>query len=119
MKSYTDLEVWKRGIQLLKEIYTVSKKFPNSERYELTSQIRKAAASVLANIAEGFGRFTYADKAHKYTIARGECTEVHAFLIIATELQYIDKAEVTKALNLSEEVGRMISGIIRANRNKS
>lgn len=86
MKSYRELEVWKVGIQLLKEIYSLTEDLPKHEQYGLTSQLRRASSSILANVAEGFGRFTYPDKANKYTIARGECSEVDAFVSILVEL---------------------------------
>ena len=59
MKSYTDLEAWKVALDLVVEIYRITKKLPKEERYGLTSQLRRSSTSILANIAEGFGRFTY------------------------------------------------------------
>ena len=78
MDSYTDLDAWKVGMDLVDEVYEITKKFPPTETYGMTAQMRKSSASILANIAEGFGRYTYPDKANKYTIARGECSETEA-----------------------------------------
>ena len=119
VESFTDLQAWQKGLRLSKEVYKLSGKFPRSELFALTSQIRRASTSILANIAEGFGRYTYADKAHKYTIARGECSEVHAFLLIAQELNLIAPDEIGDAIELSKEVGRILSGLIASCRSQS
>ncbi|KKW36838.1 hypothetical protein A2454_04550 [Candidatus Peribacteria bacterium RIFOXYC2_FULL_55_14] len=119
MDSFTDLQAWQKGLQMTKEIYKLSGKFPRSELFALTSQIRRASTSILANIAEGFGRYTYADKAYKYTIARGECSEVYAFLLIALELGFISRNDTETALNLNGEVGRILSGLISSCRSQS
>jgi four helix bundle protein len=117
MQSFTDLEVWQTGLLLIKEIYRLTKKFPKEEQYAMTSQLRRSSTSILANIAEGFGRFTYADKAHKYTIARGECTEVEAFLYISSSVDFVTIADCAYAVDLTRQVGRMTSGLIRSCKN--
>ena len=83
MKSFTDLTAWTVGMELVKEIYALTEKFPSEERYGLTSQLRRAAVSVLSNIAEGFSRSSSADKAYKYMISRGECAETHALILVS------------------------------------
>src|SRR3989344_3554389 len=98
MDSFTDLQAWQKGLQMTKEVYKLSGKFPRSE---------------------GFGRYTYADKAYKYTIARGECSEVYAFLLIALELGFISRNDTETALNLNGEVGRILSGLISSCRSQS
>lgn len=116
---FTDLKAWQKALLLVEDIYRISQKFPPDERFGLTSQIRRASASVVANIAEGFGRFTYDDKANRYTIARGECTEVQAFLYIARQLQFVDPKEIKPALILAEEVQKILSGLIHSCKKKS
>ncbi|MBI3331513.1 four helix bundle protein [Candidatus Peregrinibacteria bacterium] len=113
MKSFTELHAWQRGMDLVEEIYLITKKFHPDERFGLTAQIRKAANSVVANTAEGFGRSTSRDKANKYTIARGECTEVHAFVLIAIRLKFLPEQEASKAMSLSIETGKLLSGLIQ------
>jgi four helix bundle protein len=113
MDSFTHLKVWQTGMELVKEIYSITRKFPDSERFGLASQLRRAATSVLANIAEGFSRRSPADKAHKYTIARGECSETAAFLLIAVALRFVSQAEIQRAIGLSDETGKMLSGLIQ------
>ena len=112
MKSFTELDAWKVGMQLIKEVHFLTKKFPQEERYGMTAQIRKSSASVLANIAEGFGRYTYPDKANRYIIARGECTETAAYLYIAAELEWISLCEMERAIDLARQTGKLLSGLI-------
>ncbi|UPA22239.1 four helix bundle protein [Candidatus Peribacteria bacterium] len=114
MQSYRDLEAWKNGLDLIEEIYRLTEKFPRTELYEMTSQMRSASTSILANLAEGFGRFTYADKANKYTIARGECTEVEAFLYIAIRIKFAPQEHIQKALQIVERQRRLLSGLIES-----
>ncbi len=119
MKSFTELEAWKVGMELVKEIYFLTKKLPKEELFGLTSQLRRCSTSILANIAEGFGRFTYPDKANKYTIARGECMETEAFLYIIINLQFVHEQETTKAMHLTSRAERLLSGLITACRKRS
>ena len=119
MKTFTDLQAWQVGLELVKEIYRLTKKFPKEELYGLTSQMRRSSVSILANIAEGFGRFTYPDKANKYTIARGECSETEAFLLIAIALGFVSTAETQKAMERTQRVGRLVSGLITSCKHRS
>jgi len=113
MDSFTDLEAWKSGMELVKEIYRITDRLPADERFGLISQLRRASVSVLANLAEGFSRSSPADKAHKYTISRGECSEVEALLLITVELNQCDVDEVQPAIALVNRTGRLLSGLIR------
>lgn len=119
MTAFEDLKVWKTSMILLQRVYGLSKKFPQQEMYDLTQQIRKASKSVLANLAEGSSRYTHADKAAKFVIARGECAEVRAFLLMAIALDYLKEEEATEALNLQQEAARMLSGLINSCRNQA
>jgi four helix bundle protein len=101
-------------MELVKEVYLLTKRLPKEEQYALTSQLRRAAVSIMANLAEGFNRSSDADKAHKYTISRGECAEVEALLFITVELQYFSQTDVQHALELSQQAGRLLWGLIRS-----
>ncbi len=114
MKSFTDLQAWIVSMELAKMVYILSRSFPKDERFGLTSQVRSSCTSALANIAEGFGRYTYPDKANKYTIARGEITETEAFLLIAVELQFLKKQDCQQALDTANHAGRLLSGLIKS-----
>lgn len=96
-----------------KGVYVLTRQFPTEERFSLRSQIRRSTTSILANIAEGFGRYTYPDKANKYVIARGEAMETKAFLLIAKELGLADQNDIQRLLDMNDEVLRMLSGLIR------
>ena len=87
--------------------------FPRDELYGLTSQIRRSSTSITANIAEGCGRYTYADKTNKFIIARGECSEVKAFLIISSKLKFIQNDDLKIATEIADKTGRLLSGIIK------
>ncbi len=101
----------------MKAVYNLTQDFPKEERYELTCQLRKAVTSILANLAEGTARFSYADKAHKFVIARGESAEVEAFLLISIELGYCTNIQACKAFDLNTEVMCMLSGLIASCKN--
>ncbi|MBI3331768.1 four helix bundle protein [Candidatus Peregrinibacteria bacterium] len=119
MQSFVELEVWQVGLDLVKEIYRLTKKLPKDELFGLTSQMRRSSTSILTNLAEGFSRFTYPDKAAKYTIARGECGETKALLLICVALELLPPNDIREAQSRSESVGRMLSGLIRASKSRS
>ena len=86
VKSFQDLEIWKRGIKLVENIYTATRSFPKEEIYGLSSQLRRAAVSVPSNIAEGFSRASSNEFEQFLYISRGSCSEVATQLIIAKNL---------------------------------
>jgi four helix bundle protein len=112
MQSYQNLQAWKTGLDLVQAVYDLSKDFPSSERYELTKQLCKASISILLNLAEGAGRFTYPDKANKYVISRGECSEVEACILIAIYLGFTSKTKAENALKLVTRERKLLSGLI-------
>ena len=112
VKSYKDLKVWQRSIQLSLAIYRLTEKFPAEERYVLTSQLRRAGISIPSNIAEGYGRGTRKDYKQFLSIARGSTLEVQTQLIIANELGYCDLDVLSNVEALSEEVSKMLYSLI-------
>lgn len=118
MQSFTDLFAWQVAIELAKEVHRIIPILPREEREVTGKQLRKAVKSVLANIAEGFGRHTYPDKAFKYTIARGENAEVKAFLLAIAAIGFVSEKEIEKAILLSDRVGRLLSGLISSCRKR-
>ncbi|MDD5751893.1 MAG: four helix bundle protein [Candidatus Peribacteraceae bacterium] len=119
MKKFTELDAWKVGIELLKETYALSRKLPKEELFGLTSQLRRSVVSILANIAEGFGRYTYADKANKFTIARGECNETEALMYCITAIGFVREEDTQSALKLIDREEKLLSGLITSCRNRS
>lgn len=116
MKTVEELKAWQVGMDLVVEIYKLTKDFPQEERYGLTSQLRRAAVSIPANTAEGFSRFTYADKANKYTIARGECGEIKTLLHIVVRIGIVNREKVQKSMMLAEGTSKLLSGLISASK---
>lgn len=110
-KSYLELEVWKKAHQLVLEVYSITKDFPKSETFGLTSQIRRASISVPANIVEGYKRLGKADKIRFYNIAQSSLEEVKYFLFLSDELGLIK--EYSRIKNLAEEVSKMLDGYIK------
>jgi len=98
--SFEDLEVWQIGKNIVMEVYQLTTHFPKEESFVLTSQIRRAALSVPANIAEGSGRYHYLDKAKFYLNARGSLYELKSHLLIVQELDYLSQSQpVSTSLN--------------------
>lgn len=118
MTSFTDLRVWQEGMDLVEEIYLLTKTFPREEIFGLTSQLRRASTSIIANVAEGYGRYTYPDKVHKYTIARGESAEVETFLHVAIRIGLQKKEAIEPLIEKTQFVGKMLSGLIESSRQK-
>jgi four helix bundle protein len=107
--SHEDLMVWQKAMDLVIEIYQISRPFPKEEMYGLTSQIRRAAVSIPANIAEGHARTGRRDFAHFLSIARGSLSETQTLLALALRLKYIDATTVSKAQGMMDEIGRMLN----------
>jgi four helix bundle protein len=114
LKSYRKLKVWQRGMDLVEEIYRLSKIFPSEERFGLISQIRRAAVSVPANIAEGYGRTHTGDYLRHLSISNGSLMEVETHLIISGRLEYIGTDQAGKAWDLIREISRMLSALIKS-----
>jgi four helix bundle protein len=108
VKSYRDLVVWQRSIQLSLAIYRLTAAFPLEERYGLSSQLRRAGVSVPSNIAEGYGRGSRKEYKQFLAIARGSTLEVQTQLTIARELGFCQQDQMAKAESLSEEVSKML-----------
>ncbi len=115
--SFRDLIVWQKSMDLVVAVYRLSQSFPNEERFGLTNQLRRASTSVPANIAEGHGRLSQPDYVRFLSIARGSLLEVETFLELAERLQFADQAHIDATLNIAQEVGRLLNGLIRSLRN--
>ena len=113
MRPHQKLEAWAKGIELVLAIYKNSEHFPREERYGLTSQIRRAAASIPANIAEGAGRHSRKEFAHFLSNSQGSASELETELIIANRLGYLDEASFRVLIHELDRIGRLISGLVR------
>lgn len=111
-KSFRDLTVWQKGIQLTVLVYQFTKSFPREEIYGLTSQLRRAAVSIPSNIAEGAGRLNSPEYRQFLGVARGSVFELLTQLQIAKELHFGALEDIEAIEGLSNEVGRMIFALI-------
>ncbi len=109
ISSHRDLVVWQKAMDFAVEIYRLAGKLPSTETYRLGSQITRAAASVAANIAEGYARSTKKDYANFLAIAKGSLMEAETFLTLATRLSFVSKEEAASAFNLITEISKMLT----------
>ena len=112
--GYQDLDLWKKAMDLSVRIYQVSRQFPADERFGLTSQIRRAAVSVAANIAEGAGRKGTREFLHFLGVAGGSLAETETFLILACRLEIATADNTKGAFQLTEDIGRMLTALRRS-----
>jgi four helix bundle protein len=112
-KGFTELEVWKKMRLLKIKIETLTKAFPDEEKYRLTSQIIRSARGVNAAIAEGHGRFTFPDRIHFCIIARGSLSETYNHLIDAYDCTYITREKLTELKSELTEVEKILNGFIK------
>ena len=110
-RTFQDLAVWQKAHQFVLTVYPFTAKFPTTEVYGLVSQLRRAAVSVPANIAEGFKKKSKLDKARFLNIAQGSLEECRYYLILASDLEYGDSLALTAQL---EEVSKLLEAYIRA-----
>ena len=113
IKSFTDLEAWKESHKFVLIIYKITKEFPRDEMFGITSQLRRAAVSIVSNIAEGFTRESSKEKARFYFISKSSNTEVQSQLLIARDLKYINEEVFKNAASQSITVNKLISGLIK------
>ena len=122
-KAFRDLLVWQKAMELTVAVYRITSEFPKAEMYGLTSQMRRCAASIPSNIAEGAGRATRRDFAQFVCIARGSNYELETQIELADRLGFAQKASVDEILHRSAEVGKLLKGLLlhlkteEANRN--
>lgn len=104
-KTFTDLLVWRKSYQFVLAVYAQTRRFPQDELYGLTSQLRRASVSVIANIAEGFRRRSSRDKLRFLEISRGSVEECRCYLMLATDLGY---ADLSSEMSVLEDASRLL-----------
>lgn len=117
IRRFTQLLAWQHGHRLVLSIYTITRQFPKEERFGLIDQLRRAAVSITANTAEGFSRFSPADKARFYLIAKGSLIEVQNHLLISRDVGYISADDFNRLADLTTHTIRIINGLISKTRN--
>ncbi len=118
VRSYRDLKVWQRAMDLVEQSYRLAAMLPSHELYGLATQIRRAAVSVPANIAEGNGREHVGDYLHHVSIAHGSLMELETHFLIAIRLTYLQPDQIEPAFELTTEVGRMLGGLRKSLKTK-
>ncbi|MCK4592375.1 four helix bundle protein [Candidatus Parcubacteria bacterium] len=113
MKSFTDLEAWKESHKLVLMVYKATKDFPKEEMFGLTSQLRRAAISIVSNIAEGFSRQGAKEKIQFYYISKSSNTEVQSQLLVAKDLKYLTEEDFSNIAEQSIKANKLISGLIK------
>jgi|SRR3989338_2432513 len=116
IKSFTDLRAWQLGHRLILEIYRISQLFPKEEQFGLTSQLRRATVSITSNMAEGFSRNSYKEKAQFYTTALGSLSEVQNQLLIAHDIEYFASVQFDTIARQTMEVSKVTNGLIKSSR---
>lgn len=119
IKSFEDLEVWKMAKEFVLKIYTLTSSFPKEEIYGITSQMKRAALSVPANIAEGFGRYHYLDKAKFYLNSRGSLFEVKSFVLIAIGLNLIDPNKGKELIADIDQLGIKLNNLVTVTKKRA
>ena len=111
IKTYKDLIVWQKAMDLAEQTYKLTKGFPKEETYGLTSQLRRAVVSVPSNIAEGQARQSTAEFKNFLSIAQGSLAEVETQLLLAIRFEYLTQQQAAPALSLREEISKMLASL--------
>ena len=114
VRDYRELEVWRWAMDLAEAVYRLTRAFPKSEEYRLTSQLLRASASVPANIAEGNARSTRKDYARFVSIARGSLAETETFLMLAQRIGLAPADDIDTVISQADRVGRRLNGLRRS-----
>lgn len=112
-KNFTDLLVWKKAHMFVLEVYQITQKYPDTERFALCSQFKRAANSIPANIAEGYKKLSKADKLRFMNIAQGSLEESRYYIILSRDLSYINEEEYECLTTRLEEASRLLNLYIK------
>lgn len=118
VQSFRDLTVWQRSIELIEDVYRMTKTFPKHELYGITSQLQRAAVSVAANIAEGSGRESTKEYIHHLSYSLGSLSEVVTYLVVCVKLEYLPAQLTITVEEKCDSIGRMLRGLQKALRSK-
>jgi len=114
IRSFTDLDAWKKAHQLALFTYKITENFPDREKFGLSNQMRRAAVSVTSNIAEGFSRSSAKDKEHFYVMARSSLTELQSQFLLARDLEYLKNELFLQFADQSVDVSKLSIGLMRS-----
>ena len=111
IKDFKDLIVWQKAMEFVAEVYRLVKKLPKEELFALSNQIRRAAISIPSNIAEGQGRNSTKEFIQFLAIAKGSKAELETQLLLCVKINYLINSDIDTAINLIQEVGKMINAL--------
>jgi four helix bundle protein len=111
-RQFTDLKVWQKAHALVLKVYRLTAAFPDEEKFGLVAQLRRAAVSIAANLAEGFKKRTRKDKANFYNTSQGSLEEVRYYLILSRDLGL--EGDFERHLQQADEIGKMLTGLIKS-----
>jgi four helix bundle protein len=117
VRSFTDLFVWQEAHKLVLMIYKTTKEFPAEEKYSLIDQMRRCAISISSNIAEGFSRQSKKEKVQFYHVAKGSLTELQNQLLVAKDVEYINKKKFHEIAEQTVQTHKLLNGLIRSSNN--
>jgi len=115
--TYRDLKAWQIAMDMVRDVYRLTREFPREETYGLTIQLRRAAVSIASNIAEGKGRSSDKELLHFLSNAKGSLFEVETQVMIAASLGYLTDSQSEELLSRTAEVGRLPNGLMKVFRN--
>ncbi len=113
IKTFRDLKIWQKSMELVTDIYRITSNFPDEEKYGLTSQLRRSSVSIPSNISEGFGRNSQGDFKRFVNISMGSLFELQTQIEVAKNLDFINKDIFEKIYDDTREIERMISSFLR------
>ena len=113
IRSFRDLNIWKRSIKLVEDVYGITRSFPKEEMYGLTNQLRRAAVSIPSNISEGFARFHSREYKQFLYTSLGSCAELTTQIIIASRLKYMENGKADGLLSEIDEISKMTMSLIK------
>jgi len=118
LKTYRDLQVWQKSVDLVVSVYQLTNAFPADEKFSLVSQTKRATVSISANIAERYGRTHRGDYLHHLSMANGSLAELETHLAIAGRLNFVTREETMPTWKLAQEVGKMLKKLIQSLQNE-
>lgn len=112
-RNFRDLQVWRKGMEIVRQAYQVATRFPQRELYGLMSQMQRAAVSIPANVAEGFNRYHNKEYRQFLYMALGSCAELETHVEIAADLKYVDDTKKGMLLEMLDHESRMLTSLIK------
>lgn len=119
IKSFTDLNAWREAHKLVVMIYKTTKSFPREETYSLIDQMKRCSVSITSNIAEGFSRQSKKEKIQFYFMSKGSLTELQNQLLVAKDVDYLDKSEFKSVAEQTIVTHKLINGLIKSAKSKN